>query len=145
MGFQFWLKRIDWRRMPDRERKGVPEHRSNVFERISIVRGNPSVVGYVSVIIGWFMSSWNETWRWIYSRPFELLLDYVQLFIAGSFPGAMLAGTEIQIELCVGCVCWREGIHQRYMINTSTVLSAHTVVRPSVGKWGRIGAGQFCW
>ena len=28
MGFQFWLKRREWRRMPDRERKGVPEHTS---------------------------------------------------------------------------------------------------------------------
>ena len=47
--------------MPYRERKGVPEHSSSVFERSSIVRGNPSVVGYVAVIIGWFIGSRNET------------------------------------------------------------------------------------
>ena len=32
MGFQFWLKRREWRWMPDRERKGVPDHRSNVLK-----------------------------------------------------------------------------------------------------------------
>ena len=32
MGFHFWLKRREWRQMPDRERKGVPENRSNVLK-----------------------------------------------------------------------------------------------------------------
>ena len=32
VGFQFWLKRSEWRRMPDRERKRVPDHRSNVLK-----------------------------------------------------------------------------------------------------------------
>ena len=32
MGFQFWLKRREWRRMRDREWKGSPEHGSNVLK-----------------------------------------------------------------------------------------------------------------
>ena len=40
MGFQFWLKRREGRQMPDRERKGVPEHRSNVFKG-SLPQGPP--------------------------------------------------------------------------------------------------------
>ena len=37
MGFQFWLKRREWewRRMPDRERKKVPDHRTSVLKRLS--------------------------------------------------------------------------------------------------------------
>ena len=32
MGFQFWLKRWEWRQMPDREGKRVPDHWSDVLK-----------------------------------------------------------------------------------------------------------------
>ena len=39
--FKFWLKRKEWRRMPDRNRKGVPEHRSKVLKG-SLPQGPPA-------------------------------------------------------------------------------------------------------
>ena len=39
--FQFRLTRREWRQMPDRERKGVPEHRSSVLKG-SVSQGAPA-------------------------------------------------------------------------------------------------------
>ena len=41
VGFQFWLKRREWRRMPNRERKRVPNHKSDVL-KWSLPQGPPT-------------------------------------------------------------------------------------------------------
>ena len=72
VGFQFWLKRTEWRRMPDRERKRVPDHRSDVLKE-SLPIGppvHPRNTEYSS-IRGWArrarrrvqMQQLGEVWR----------------------------------------------------------------------------------
>ena len=41
MSFQFWLKRRQWRRMPDRESKRIPDHRFDVLKG-SLPQGPPA-------------------------------------------------------------------------------------------------------